>query len=49
MEWIEKRSSAEELLVLADKDDYEVKETLANLYRTFTDEFMERLKDLGAP
>ena len=49
IEWIGKRSSTEELLALADKDDYEVKEALAKLYRTFTDEFMERLKDLGAP
>ena len=49
MEWIEKRCTLEELLVLADKDDSEVKEALARLYRLFTDEFMECLKDQGAP
>ena len=48
-EWLEKKSTAEELQALADKDDHEVKSVLSGMYRDFTDEFMERIKGQGAP
>jgi len=37
------------LQALAHKEDYEVKSALAGYYREFTDEFMERIRGLGAP
>jgi DNA polymerase II small subunit/DNA polymerase delta subunit B len=46
---LEKRSSVEDLQALANKEDYEVKSTLAGMYREFTDEFMDRIKGQGAP
>ena len=49
MEWLEKRSSVDELQALANKEDHEVKAALAGLYRMFTDEFMERIRGQGAP
>ena len=48
-EWLEKRSSVEELQVLANKEDHEVKAKLSTMYREFTDEFMDRIKGQGAP
>ena len=48
-EWLEKKSTVEELQALADKDDHEVKSVLSGMYRDFTDEFMERIKGQGAP
>ena len=47
--WLEENVGLEDLQVLADKDDHEVKSTLAGYYRKFTDDFMERIKEQGAP
>ena len=48
-EWLEKNSSVEVLQALANKEDYEVKAALASMYREFTDEFMDMMKEQGAP
>ena len=48
-EWIEKRTTLEELQALAHKEDHEVKSALSSYYREFTDEFMDRIKGQGAP
>ena len=48
-EWLEKRTTAEDLQALAHKEDHEVKSTLAGMFREFTDEFMDRIKGEGAP
>ena len=48
-EWLEKRTSVEDLQALAHKEDHEVKSSLSAMYREFTDEFMERIKGQGAP
>jgi len=48
-DWIEKKIALDELQALAHKEDYEVKSALAGYYREFTDEFMERIRGLGAP
>ena len=48
-EWLEKNSSVEALQALANKEDHEVKAALASMYRGFTDEFMDMMKEQGAP
>ena len=48
-EWLEESGDLSELQALANKEDHEVKSALAAMYRKFTDEFMERIREQGAP
>ncbi len=49
MEWLSENYSVEDLLALADKDDEAIKNKLSEMFRNFTDQFMELLKSQGAP
>jgi hypothetical protein len=49
MEWLAESYSVKELLALADKDDEVIKSKLSEMFRNFTDQFMDLLKSQGAP
>ena len=49
LEWLQHNSSTEQLTSLASKDEEHIKAELGKLYRTFTDELMQHIEELGAP
>ncbi len=48
-EWLQENTTLDELQALTHKEDYEVKADLAAMYRLFTNDFMNRIKEQGAP
>ena len=53
MQWLEHENGGNmtptQLIAFGEQDDHEIRSSLANLYRKFTDQIMASISTLGAP